>query len=321
MSNIVTLPNGKEEVLSIHPIAGHIGAKIKGADLTRPLLDEDVATIRAALLKYKVLVIRGQHIDHGQQIAFTRRFGKVTPSHPYDDEAPTEFPEVLVVDNQKLARRSGGKRPPNFESRSGWHTDITAAVNPPAITFLRAGDVPDQGGDTTFTNLAAAYAGLPEILKPFLETLRAEHQFGGSRPEWANRENTYLSEKRASKPFLSEHSVVRAHPETGEKILFVNPGFTSRIVGLGPSQSARILDILFDAVTDPAYTVRFRWTTGTLVFWDNRATAHLAPTDIDPAVVHRVLYRTTIAGDVPVGVDGRRSISLLGDPFLAIAAE
>ncbi|MEU6701141.1 TauD/TfdA family dioxygenase [Pseudonocardia sp. NPDC046786] len=304
--------------IEVHPAAGHIGAEIRGVDLRQELDDRTVAGVRAALLRHKVLFFRDQPIDHDQQIAFTARFGKVTPAHPYSYDngaAGQTHPEILAVDSRLYAARAGTKR---YSYASFWHTDVAALVNPPAATVLRSEIVPPYGGDTTWTNLVAAYQGLPEPLQRFLDGLRAEHRFGGRTPRW---ESGSESERLvAQTPIVSEHPVVRVHPETGERALFVSPGFTSRIVGLSASQSDRLLDLLFEEITNPAYTVRFGWKPDSIGFWDNRVTAHLAPTDLDHLDVTRVLYRTTIEGDIPVGVDGTPSRSISGEAFRAVAA-
>ncbi|ALL79440.1 taurine dioxygenase (plasmid) [Pseudonocardia sp. EC080610-09] len=301
--------------LDVRPVAGHIGAEIHGVDLRHALDDATVAAIRAALLRHKVVFFRDQPLDHDQQIAFTARFGKVTPAHPYrydNGDAGRTHPEILAVDSRLYAARAGARR---YSYASFWHTDVAALVNPPAATVLRSEIVPPYGGDTTWTNLVAAYEGLPEPLQRFVEGLRAEHRFGGRAPRW---ENGSESERLvAEAPIVSEHPVVRVHPETGERALFVSPGFTSRIVGFAAAQSDRLLDLLFDEITNPAYTVRFGWRPDSVGFWDNRVTAHLAPTDLDHLDVTRVLYRTTIEGDVPVGVDGVASRSISGEAFRA----
>ncbi|WP_304113832.1 TauD/TfdA family dioxygenase [Mycolicibacterium bacteremicum] len=292
------------------PVAGHIAADVGGIDLRNPLSAQQVDIIRTALHRYKVLFFHDQHIDHAQQIAFSARFGSVTPSHPYDDEAPQGFPEILAVDSRKYAKRFGKVK---YSYDNKWHTDVTALINPPAATVLRADIVPEQGGDTQWTNLAAAYSGLPEPLKRLADGLRAEHRFGGRHPQWAY--DSSYAEKTRTNPIVTEHPVVRVHPVTGERSLFVTPGFTARLVGLTPTQSDRLLDLFFDEVTNPAYTVRLRWRAGTVAFWDNRATAHLAPTDLDDVQTTRVLYRTTLEGDVPVGPDGLASASIAGAEF------
>ncbi|MGV9540604.1 TauD/TfdA dioxygenase family protein [Nocardia beijingensis] len=299
-----------DDAVRVAPVAGHIGAEISGVDLREPLTDQQVAAITDALHTYKVLFFRDQHIDHAQQIAFSRRFGAVTPSHPYDDDAPTEYPEILAVDSRLYEKRFGVRK---HSYTNHWHTDVSALINPPAASILRTEIAPERGGDTGWTNLVAAYENLPESLKRFVEGLRAEHRFGGSRPAW-DSESDY-AKKVAAAPLITEHPVVRVHPVTGERALFVNPGFTTRIVGLSPNQSDAVLKLLFDEVTHPAYTVRFRWQKGSLAFWDNRVTAHLAPSDLDHLDVTRVLYRTTLEGDIPVGVDGQPSKSVAGAKF------
>ncbi|HEY5855614.1 MAG TPA: TauD/TfdA family dioxygenase [Aldersonia sp.] len=297
--------------LEFVPVAGYIGADVQGADLSQPLSAADVTALTDALHRYKVLFLREQHIGHAEQIAFSRQLGRVTASHPYDDDAPTEFPEILGVDNRNYEKKFGIKA---ASYTNEWHTDVTALVNPPAITVLRADTAPSRGGDTSWTNLAAAYANLPDSLRDLVDGLRAEHRFGGRRPLWKSGSN--YGRKTQDNPLVTEHPVVRVHPVTSERVLFVNPGFTSRVVGLSPKQSDALLDLLFAEVTDPAYTVRFRWFDGSVAIWDNRATAHLAPTDVNHLDIARVLYRTTIEGDVPVGVDGRESTSVSGEKFV-----
>lgn len=292
------------------PVAGHIGAEVSDVDLTAPLTSEQVEALRAGLHRYKVLFFHDQPIDHAQQIAFSRHFGPVTASHPYDDDAPTEFPEILAVDNRNYEKKFGVKA---ASYTNEWHTDVTALVNPPAVTVLRSAIVPDRGGDTTWTNLAAAYAGLPEPLRELADGLRAEHRFGGRRPAFAA--GSRYDEKVSRTPLVAEHPVVRVHPVTGERLLFVTPGFTNRIVGYSRRQSDALLDLLFDEVTNPAYTVRFRWRPDSLAIWDNRATAHLAPSDVNHLEIDRLLYRTTIEGDIPVGVDGTPSVAISGEQF------
>ncbi|MFE3229096.1 TauD/TfdA dioxygenase family protein [Nocardia sp. NPDC059228] len=294
----------------IGPVAGHIGAEISGIDLRDDFTDEQIAVLTAALHEYKVLFFRDQHIGHAEQIAFSQRFGAVTPSHPYDDDAPTEYPEILAVDSRLYEKRFGKKK---FSYTNHWHTDVSPLINPPAASLLRAEIAPERGGDTQWTNLAAAYAGLPDSLKSFLDGLRAEHRFGGKLPAW-DAESDY-AKRVAAAPLITEHPVVRVHPVTGERVLFVNPGFTTRIVGLSPRQSDALLELLYAELSDPAYTVRFRWEKGSVAFWDNRATAHLAPGDLTHLDVTRVLYRTTLEGDVPVGVDGEPSRSIAGEHF------
>jgi len=295
--------------IEIKPTSTFTGAEISGVDLSQPLSDEAVKEIREALLKWKVVFFRNQNIDHAAQIAFTARFGEVTYAHPHEDEPIEGFPEILPIDRSRFERRNGLQRS-SYESR--WHTDVTAAINPPAGSVLRAVNVPSIGGDTTWTNLVAAYEGLSAPLRELADKLKAEHRFnaGLSIPS-----NSKLAQRIAANPIVSIHPVVRVHPETGEKGLFVNPGFTSHIVDVSRKESKLLLELFFKQITKPAYTTRFRWNNGDIAFWDNRATAHLAPQDLDHTEVERVLYRTTITGDVPVGPDGFRSQVVEGEVF------
>ncbi|WP_051027050.1 TauD/TfdA dioxygenase family protein [Nocardia higoensis] len=296
--------------ITVHPLAGYTGAEISGVDLAQDLPDAVIAEIRQALLKWKVVFFRDQTIGHAEQIAFARRFGRVTPAHPYEENPPEGFPEILPIDSRRYTELYGRKRTSYDNS---WHTDVTALVNPPAFSILRADILPPYGGDTAWTNLVAAYENLPAELREFLDKLDAEHTFDNRAAQGSSR-----SEIISNKPLRTFHPVVRVHPETGERVLFVSPGFTRKaknIRGLGPSLSSHLLDALWEEATRTEYTVRFRWQPGSVAFWDNRATAHLAIPDAGHLGYDRVLYRVTIEGDVPQGVDGRVSESLEGEPF------
>jgi taurine dioxygenase len=305
--------------VGVRPVAGHIGADISGVDISKPLSEQQVSAIRDALHRYKVIFFRGQDLDHAAQIAFGRQFGELTYAHPHDDAPPEQYPEIFTVDPRRYEQRYGEgyrkeTRRRQYSYFTGWHTDVTAAVNPPSGSILRAEAVPEIGGDTQWTNLAAAYEGLSEPVQRFVETLRAEHRYGG--PDAAGANSKYA--KRISDNLLvAIHPVVRVHPLTGEKALFVNPGFTSHIVDVTARESRAILDLLYSEITRPEYTVRLRWEPGTVAFWDNRATAHLAPRDIEHLDLRRTLHRVTLVGDVPVGPDGRESELVAGQPFTA----
>lgn len=295
--------------IEVKQVAGFIGAEISGVDLSQPLHDDAVKEIREALLKWKVIFFRGQNIDHAAQIAFTSRFGEVTYAHPHEDEPIEGFSQILPIDRSRYERRNGLRRS-SYESR--WHTDVTAAINPPAASILRAVNVPSFGGDTQWTNLVAAYEGLSAPLRALADTLKAEHRFNArlNIPS-----DSKLAQRIAANPIVSIHPVVRVHPETGERALYVNPGFTSHILDVSRQESDLLLELFFNQITKPAYTTRFRWNNGDIAFWDNRATSHLAPQDLDHVEVERVLYRTTITGDIPVGVDGFRSQVVEGEVF------
>jgi alpha-ketoglutarate-dependent taurine dioxygenase len=303
------MSHAQAESVLVKPIAGHIGAEIHGVDLKKPVSAAAVAEIRQALLKWKVVFFRNQNISHAEQVSFTSHFGEVTYAHPLEDEPNQAHPEILAIDRRRYERKDGRRY--TYESR--WHTDVTAVVNPPAASILRAVTVPDIGGDTTWTNLVAAYEGLSEPLRRLADELKAEHRFN-ARQRFKENDNPYVR-RVAANPQVSVHPVVRVHPETGERALFVSPGFTSHLLGLSQRESDKLLGLFFEQIARPAYTVRFRWNQGDIAFWDNRATAHLGPQDLDDYDVERVLYRTTIVGDVPVGVDGFRSQLIQGQPF------
>jgi len=307
----------EDQVLTVRPVAGHIGADISGVDISRPLTSDQVAAIKTALHHYKVIFFRDQHLDHAAQIAFGRHFGELTYAHPHDDAPPDDYPEIFTVDPARYEQRYGEDfrketRRRQYSYFTGWHTDVTAAVNPPAGSILRADVVPEVGGDTTWTSLVAAYQGLSEPVATFVGTLRAEHRYGG--PD-ALRGDGAFARRVNDNLLVAVHPVVRVHPETGEKALFVNPGFTSHIVDVSARESKAILDLLYGEITRPEYTVRFRWEPRSVAFWDNRATAHLAPRDIEHLDVQRTLHRVTLVGDVPVGPDGQQSELISGKPF------
>jgi alpha-ketoglutarate-dependent taurine dioxygenase len=316
MTAIQEIPSQATGV-KVRPVAGHIGADISGVDISQPLTDDEVSAIRDALYRYKVIFFRDQPLNHAAQIAFGRNFGELTYAHPHDEAPPEDYPEIFTIDPRRYEERYG----PDFKKETqrrqysyftGWHTDVTAAVNPPAGSILRAEVVPEIGGDTQWTSLVAAYQGLSAPVQRFVETLRAEHRYGG--PDAGSGGGSYA--KRVNDNLLvAIHPVVRVHPGTGEKALFVNPGFTSHIVDVSPRESKAILDLLYSEITRPEYTVRFRWEPGSVAFWDNRATAHLAPRDIEHLDLQRTLHRVTLVGDVPVGPDGRESELVAGRPF------
>ena len=297
--------------LEISPSAGYIGAEIGGVDLRDHLDQNTVEVIRDALHRYKVIFFRDQEIGHAEQVAFARRFGKVTPAHPHEENPPAGFPEILPIDSRRYDQNLGRKRTSYDHS---WHTDVTALVNPPAASILRADILPPYGGDTAWTNLVAAYEGLPRQLRELADRIDIRHQFAARAAEGSQR-----ARKIAEANLVAYHPAVRVHPETGERALFVSPGFTRgarEIRGFSPEQSDEILRLLWREATRTEYTVRFRWAPGSIAFWDNRATAHLAIADAGHLGHDRVLYRVTLEGDVPRGVDGRQSELVSGEQFL-----
>ncbi len=221
--------------LTISPLSGFTGALIDGADLSVPLPHEQLEAIRAALHRWKVVFFRGQELDHASQVAFGTQFGDVTPGHPYEgDSAPAGFPQIHTVSPAAYDHRYGTRyRKRQSPNGPGWHADVTPLINPPSHSILRAERVPDYGGDTQFTNVAAAYAGLSPSVRALVDELRAEHRFGASTS--AERSAEKIGDLVRSNPLATIHPVVRVHPETGEKVLYVNPSFTREIVNLSPS--------------------------------------------------------------------------------------
>lgn len=303
--------------LDIRPLAGHIGAEILGVDLREPLDPQTLSEIRSTLLAWKVVFFRDQQLTQDQHIAFGRQFGEVTPAHPTLPPAFPDHPEILLLDNQAFGKReaedAGSKATsmaPSIESR--WHTDVTFVPNPPMGSILRGIVVPPYGGDTQWTNLVVAYEQLSAPLQRLCDELHAVHHnyLPISRGELSGA----LKKQFQSQDLRSVHPVVRVHPETGEKALFVNPNFTSHVVELSRAEGAHLLALLYEHLSSPTFTCRFRWEAGSIAFWDNRATCHLVPTDV-PAGAHRSMQRITLAGDLPVGPDGSVSYSLSGDAF------
>ena len=304
MSSVASV--GHNESVSVHPQSVHIGAEIRGVDLAQPLADETVAEITAALLKWKVVFFRDQHLDHDSHIRFARAFGKPTPGHVVLGNEGTH-PEIYSIAKYRAATEG----PPGVKrSWTGWHTDITAAVNPPYASILRGVTVPPYGGDTQWTNLAAAYRALSPKLRGFLDTLRVVHAF-------ESRSESFNNQVKANR-LEAEHPLVTIHAGTGERVLYVSPVFAKSIVDLTPTESEALLEQLWEHAVRPEFTVRFKWEPGSVAFWDNRATSHLAPSDIFDIDFDRQFYRVTLLGDVPVGVDGSASTLLSGKPIGAV---
>ena len=298
--------------VEVVPMAIHIGAEIRGVDLSRPLPPQHVSAIRAALLRWKVVFFRDQVLDHRKHIAAARHFGDTTAGHVvYGSDG--EYPQIYSVAKNRKANRFQGQT--LFRAWSGWHTDITAAINPPAASMLRGDVVPPYGGDTQFTNLVAAYNALSPVMQKFVDGLRGVHRFAPPPGVDETPEYRELMKKRT---LVSEHPIVRVHPETSERALFVSPSFLKSIVGVSARESQVLLEFLWEHIVRPEFTARFRWAPGSVAFWDNRATAHLAPRDIFDSDFDRQFYRVTLVGDVPVGVDGKPSTAIEGQPIVAV---
>jgi alpha-ketoglutarate-dependent sulfate ester dioxygenase len=302
--------------VTVTPIGGLIGAEIGGVDLSQDLTVEQVADIRSALLRWKVVFFRNQGIGPVEQVAFGRRFGDVTPAHP--TIPPLEgHPEVLELSTERygVEKSEEGREPYGFAGliENHWHTDVTFVHNPPMGSILHGVEVPPYGGDTAWTNLVTAYESLSPAVRAFADGLRAVHH-NELHVEMGSARGDELRQTFTSTAYSAIHPVVRVHPETGERAIFVNPNFTSHIVGLRNRESRRILELLYEATADPRHTVRFHWESGSIAFWDNRATSHLASFDYVPPFT-RKMQRITLAGDVPVGPDGRPSEPGAGGRF------
>jgi len=277
--------------LGIEPLGPVLGAEVSGVDLREPLDGEVVAAIHAALLTHKVLVFRDQDIDYAQHIAFGRCFGELE-SHPVMAHVPG-FPEILHIEPGDTEPVTQATLPaPRPENK--WHADVTFREQPSMAGILRARTLPALGGDTLFADTEAVLADLPKDLRQRLSHLKAEHdilRIYGPRVSESRR-----ADLRRRFP-AQAHPVVRTHPETGAKSLFVNHEFTTRILGVDPAESAELLTFLTDRVKAPEYQLRLRWRPNTVVFWDNRCTQHYPILDYWPS--ERVMERVTVRGDRP----------------------
>jgi len=280
--------------LDLEPLGPHFGAIVHGVDLGNAS-DDEVAEIRAQLVERKVLFFRDQTLDDDGQIALGRRIGELTASHPVVGGVDEQHPEVYALDSADNG------------FADVWHTDVTFMRRPPLGSILRAVTLPPTGGDTNWADAQLAYDSLSEPVRRLADQLVAVHD--------GNREfGYYLAQRRGgrgnewdgevvTKLEPIEHPVIRVHPETGRKGIFVNPGFTSHIVGVSEFESRAILDLLYAHLTKPEHIVRHRWRPGDVAMWDNRSTAHYANRDYGDQ--RRVMHRITLRGDVPRGVAAR----------------
>jgi len=285
--------------LGIRKLSARIGAEITGLGPGLELDQDTVAAVRAALNEHKALVFRGVDLDDDAQQRFARYFGELTTAHP-TVPAAAGAPNVLPVDSE--------------DGRANhWHTDVTFVLNPPQASTLRSIVIPPYGGETLIANAAAAYAGLPGPLRAFADTLRAVHTNDydyAVPPESLDEAERARREVFIAVKYETVHPVVRVHPLTGERGLFIG-GFAQRVAGLSAGESRDILRLLQAYVTRPENVLRVSWEPGQLVLFDNRITQHYAVDNYDD--LPRRLNRVTVAGDIPVGVDGRPSHSVQGD--------
>lgn len=260
-----------------------VGAHITGINLAQPLAPADRATIRQALAEHGVVFFRDQHLSESQHIAFAENFGPININRFF--KTVDGFPKIAEVRKEPEQKLNIG---------GGWHTDHSYDVVPALGSVLYARDVPDIGGDTIFVNMGAVFDSLSPALQSVLEGLQAEHSsrhvFGKNRdPDRAGRiGNPELATQDAV------HPMVIRHPDSGRKVLYVNPGFTTGIAGFQPGESKALLDYLYAQATRPEFQYRFQWQKGSLAFWDNRATWHMALNDYHGH--RRLMHRITVEG-------------------------
>jgi taurine dioxygenase len=285
-------------MIDIRKTTARIGAEVTGLRIDRELDADTVAALRAALNEHKALVFADADIDDDGQQRFAGQFGALTRAHP-TVAAVAGAPNVMPVDSE------GGKS-------NHWHTDVTFVLNPPQASTLRSIVIPPYGGETLIANSAAAYRDLPDVLRGFADTLWAVHtnDYDYALPETVDDAELKRRAQFVSTRFRTAHPVVRVHPLTGERGLFIG-SWAHRIVGLPTDESRDILRLLQSYLTRPENVLRWRWSPNQLVLFDNRITQHYAIDNYDD--LPRLLHRVTVAGDVPVGVDGRRSYSIEGD--------
>ena len=278
------------------PLGGTFAAELTGIDLGASVSEATAAALHAALAQHKVLVARDQHLTPDQLVALGRALGELTPAHPVLPPLDGEHPEVLEID----ATRS--RQDPRYRDEwenDTWHTDVSFMPDPPLGSILSGVVIPPAGGDTAFADLQDAYDALSAPIRRLVDGLVAEHdgraEFAGflaDAPDGGTWNGQRFSVLRPTR-----HPVVRAHPVTCRPGLFVNPTFTTRIIGLSAREGRALLAMLHEHATQPERTFRHRWRQGDVVLWDNRATLHVGVRDFGDA--HRVLHRVTLRGAVP----------------------
>ena len=282
--------------MTVEPIAGSLGAVIRGIDLAADLEAPKVQALRQALARDLVVFLPGQSLGPDLLLAFTQRFGQLMRL-PYVAALP-EHPEVIAV-----LKEADEKRISIFGG--DWHSDFSFLAEPPMGSVLYAAEVPETGGDTLWANMIAAHGALSDGMKKLLAPLQALHSghvYGAARPPVGIRTSRSITISRGNPEADQErpHPLVRRHQPTGRPALFVNPIYTTRIADMTEAESRPLLDFLYAHATRPEFCCRWHWQPGDVAFWDNRATLHYAINDYDGQ--RRLLYRTAIAGEVPVGV-------------------
>ena len=272
------------KALQVNKLTPVIGAEIHGVDLSRPLDEETFGQIHAALTENQVIFFRDQEISLAEHKAFGRNFGKlhIHPAAP----SPEDHPEILVIHADEKSK---------FVAGNGWHSDVSCDPEPPMGSILHLHQVPSSGGDTMFASMYAAYEALSSRMQKFLSELTAVH---GSEHVYRGRYKDFGVDDAGKVYPESEHPVVRTHPVSGKKGLYVNSGFTTAIKDMKRNESRALLDFLFEHIANPAFHCRFKWEKNSIAFWDNRCVQHYAVWDYYPEVRHG--FRVTVCGDRPV---------------------
>jgi len=272
--------------IEVHPVTTTIGASIMGVDLREPLAKSAKDTIERALVEHGVVFFRDQDTNPDQLVAFAENFGSI--SMPPMAPAGSPRPEVMILD--QIA--------PRGEGADNWHSDNTFMSEPPMGSILKAVQLPKVGGDTCFANAAAAYEALSDSMRRFVDGLRAVHDITKpmTRAIAAGIFDAAKLAKQQEQWPPVEHPVVRTHPVTGRKALYVNGNSTVRLVGLSERENDLLLPFLNDHIRSPEFQCRFRWDTGSIAFWDNRTVQHFAVADYSE---RRIMHRVTLTGDKP----------------------
>jgi taurine dioxygenase len=270
------------ESIHVEPLSPGIGAEISGFRMSGELPDEQIAEIRQALLDWKVIFFRDQDVSIEDHVAFGRRFGELEV-HPFTPNRE-DHPEVVVIHHGPQSKRG----------QNQWHSDVTWRLEPSLGSILRARVVPPVGGDTLFADMIAAYDGLDGETKELLEGRTATHSF---RHNFGRRLDPEQLEKMSEQYPDAHHPVVRTHPETGRKSLYVSAPFTTHIDDMEPKESTQLLRRLYQQASIPEYQCRFRWQVDSVAFWDNRSVQHYAAFDYAPN--ERRVERVTVVGSKP----------------------
>lgn len=294
VESLVPVTDAPAQSFEIRPLDGGLGAELVGLDLSRPFNPQDFARVHGAHLEHKLLIFRDQRITPAQQVAFSRRFGELQ-IHVLKQFQLGGQPEVFVISNivengQPVGLGDAGKF---------WHSDLSYKEVPSLGSMLYAQELPEEGGDTLFADQQRAYETLPEALRRAIEGKRAVHSYTARYDDevFEGIRRPQLTAEQLAEVRTVEHPVVRTHPETGRKGLFVNENFTTRIVGVPEEESRQILAELFAHSARSEFVYRHQWQPNDLLFWDNRSLIHLATGC--PNHLRRRMHRTTIQGDAP----------------------